>query len=185
MLKSKSMQFQRVVHVPSWGIESSLAKRSFIFKKKINIYILFNHNSSSCAVTRQGGITSSHWKHHASRHLSYFSVYSGSKMQGRVKNSILFSPPTSKYSSAGDVQSRLKHFIAIWNCIDLDFNMLVALEVHCVEKNPDKFSSKKINFFSTEERKTWTSWMTLGWVNYQDIFILSLGFFYIVMETRF
>jgi len=27
---------------------------------------------------------------------------------------------------------------------------------------------KNLNFFSTEERKTWTSWMTRGWVNYQQ-----------------
>jgi len=32
--------------------------------------------------------------------------------------------------------------------------MLLAHEVHCVEKNPVMFSSKKRNFFSTEERKT-------------------------------
>jgi len=24
---------------------------------------------------------------------------------------------------------------------------------------------KNLHFFSTEERKTWTSWMTWGWVN--------------------
>jgi len=27
---------------------------------------------------------------------------------------------------------------------------------------------KNLNFFSTEERKTWTSWMSWGWVNYQQ-----------------
>jgi len=33
---------------------------------------------------------------------------------------------------------------------------------------------KKLNFFLTEERKTWTSWMTWGWVNYQEkIFFLN------------
>jgi len=26
------------------------------------------------------------------------------------------------------------------------------------------------NFFSTEERMTWASWMTRGWVNYQQKF---------------
>jgi len=31
---------------------------------------------------------------------------------------------------------------------------------------------KNLNFFSTEERKTWTSmWMTWGWVNYQQKFV--------------
>jgi len=39
---------------------------------------------------------------------------------------------------------------------------LVPIEVHYMEKN--------LNFFSTEERKTWTSWMTWGWVNYQQKF---------------
>jgi len=29
---------------------------------------------------------------------------------------------------------------------------------------------KNLNFFSTEERMTWTSWMTWGWVNYQQKF---------------
>jgi len=29
---------------------------------------------------------------------------------------------------------------------------------------------KNLNLFSTEERKTWTSWMTWGWVNYQHFF---------------
>jgi len=28
---------------------------------------------------------------------------------------------------------------------------------------------KNLNFFSTEERKTWTSWITWGWVNYQQL----------------
>ncbi len=34
---------------------------------------------------------------------------------------------------------------------------------------------KNLNFFSTVERQTWTSWMTGGWVNYQDIFILEVN----------
>ncbi len=34
------------------------------------------------------------------------------------------------------------------------------------------------NFFATEESKTWISWMTLGWVNYQDIFILEVEFYF-------
>jgi len=43
-------------------------------------------------------------------------------------------------------------FEALRNCIDLDFNMLVTFEVHCVQ-NPEMFSSKKILFFSTEEKQ--------------------------------
>ncbi len=35
---------------------------------------------------------------------------------------------------------------------------------------------QKPNFVSTEERKTWTSWVTSGWVNYQDIFIRIYSF---------
>jgi len=29
---------------------------------------------------------------------------------------------------------------------------------------------KNLHFVSTEERKTWTSWMTWGWVNYRQKF---------------
>jgi len=29
---------------------------------------------------------------------------------------------------------------------------------------------KKTNLFPTDERKTWTSWMTWGWVNHQQKF---------------
>jgi len=29
---------------------------------------------------------------------------------------------------------------------------------------------KNLSFFSTEERLTWTSWMTWGWVIYQQVF---------------
>jgi len=39
---------------------------------------------------------------------------------------------------------------------------LVPIEVHYIEKNPGMFSSKNLHFFLTEERKTWTSWMTWG-----------------------
>jgi len=34
----------------------------------------------------------------------------------------------------------------------------------------EKKKLKNLHFFSTEERKTWTSWMTWGWVNYQQKF---------------
>jgi len=50
-------------------------------------------------------------------------------------------------------------------------NRLVPIEVHYMEKNPGMFSSKTLNFFSTEERKTWTSWMTWGRVNHQQKFL--------------
>jgi len=30
-----------------------------------------------------------------------------------------------------------------------------------------------VHFFSTEKRKTWTSWMTWGWLNYQQFFFLK------------
>jgi len=32
---------------------------------------------------------------------------------------------------------------------------------------------KNLNFFSTEERKTWTCWMTWGQVNYQQKFFFK------------
>jgi len=32
---------------------------------------------------------------------------------------------------------------------------------------------KNLNFFSTEERNTWTSWLTWGRVNYQQKFFLK------------
>jgi len=35
---------------------------------------------------------------------------------------------------------------------------------------------KNLNFFSTEERNTWTSWMTRGWVNYQQKFFLKMNY---------
>jgi len=61
---------------------------------------------------------------------------------------------------------------SLWSCIETDiwtFKPLVAIEVKSMEKNHGMFSSK--TFFSTKERKTWASWMTWGWVNYQEIFI--------------
>jgi len=41
-------------------------------------------------------------------------------------------------------------------------NRLVPTEVHYMEKNPGMFFIKNLNFFSTEERMAWTSWMTWG-----------------------
>jgi len=40
-------------------------------------------------------------------------------------------------------------------------NRLVPIEVHYMEKNPGTII-KNLNFFLTEERMTWTSWMTWG-----------------------
>jgi len=40
--------------------------------------------------------------------------------------------------------------------------MLEYIEVHYMEKNPGMFSLKTLISFLTEERKTWTSWMTWG-----------------------
>jgi len=47
-------------------------------------------------------------------------------------------------------------------------NLLVPSKVNYMEKNPGMFSSKNIISFSTQERMTWTSWMTWGCVNYQQ-----------------
>jgi len=41
-------------------------------------------------------------------------------------------------------------------------NRLFRSKVHYMEKNPGMFSSKTLIYFSPEERKTWTSWMTWG-----------------------
>ncbi len=60
--------------------------------------------------------------------------------------------------------------VTVWT-----LNLLGPTEVHYIEKNPGMFSSKNLNYFLTEERKTWTSWMTWGWVNYQEIFIQEVN----------
>ncbi len=68
--------------------------------------------------------------------------------------------------------------IALWSCIETTiwtFNPLATIEVYYIEKNPLLFSHKK-NIFSTEERNTWTSWITWGWVNYQETFILEVNY---------
>jgi len=44
-----------------------------------------------------------------------------------------------------------------------------------MEKNPGKYSSKTLIYFSTEERKTWTSWMTMG-VSKLSAFFLTYSF---------
>jgi len=43
-------------------------------------------------------------------------------------------------------------------------------------RNSWNVSIKNLNFFSTEERKTWKSWMTWGWVNYQQKFFLKVNY---------
>ncbi len=48
--------------------------------------------------------------------------------------------------------------------------VFIVTSTHYMEKDPGMFSSKKLNFFSTEERKSWTSWLTWGWVNDQEMF---------------
>jgi len=51
------------------------------------------------------------------------------------------------------VKLKLKLFRAVRNCIDLDYNMLVAIEVqNCVEKNPQMWI---MSFPLKKDRKTW------------------------------
>jgi len=64
----------------------------------------------------------------------------------------------------------LVSFKALWTVCSLycwTLNRLVPIEVHYMEKNPGMFSSKTLISIPTEERMTWTSWMTWGWVNNQ------------------
>ncbi len=68
---------------------------------------------------------------------------------------------------------------AIRSCIETKiwtFNLLATREVHYMEKIPEMISAKKLNVFTTEEKKTLTSWMTWGRVNYQEIFILEVDY---------
>ncbi len=46
----------------------------------------------------------------------------------------------------------------------------------CGEKSWNIFFINKRNFFATEERKTWASWMTWGRVSFQDFFIQEVDF---------
>lgn len=57
-------------------------------------------------------------------------------------------------------------------------------KVHYIEKNLVKFYSKKLKFFSTEERKTWASRMTWRWVNYQEILIWSELILQVLIHLR-
>jgi len=43
-----------------------------------------------------------------------------------------------------------------------------------MEKNPGMFSTKTLIYFRLKIKKTWTSWMTWGWVNYQQFFFFFL-----------
>ncbi len=52
---------------------------------------------------------------------------------------------------------------ALWSCIETTFKSLATIEVHYGQKIWNVFL-KKLNFFATEEGKTWTSWRTWGWV---------------------
>jgi len=80
------------------------------------------------------------------------------------------------------VWNRLKPFEQCAVCSESVFwtlNHLVTSKVYYMEKNAGMFSSRNVgngmfssilNFFSTEERKTWMTW---GWVNYQQTFFLK------------
>ncbi len=71
---------------------------------------------------------------------------------------------------------RLESFKALWTVCSLYWKCLLDLEPFGPHWSPlygEKSWNifiKNLNFFSTEERKTWTSWMTWGWVNYQQKF---------------
>jgi len=71
------------------------------------------------------------------------------------------------------VWNHLKPFEQFAVCTESVFwtlNRLVPTEVHYMEKKCWNVFTKNLNFFSTEERMTWTSRMTWGWVNYQQKF---------------
>jgi len=68
---------------------------------------------------------------------------------------------------------RLESFKALWTVCSLTWKCLLDLEPFGAQWSPlygEKcwMFIKILNLFSTEERKTWTSWMTWGWVNYQQ-----------------
>jgi len=65
---------------------------------------------------------------------------------------------------ASIVWNRLKPFEQFAVCTETVFwtlNRLVPIEGHYMEKMLECFHQKP-NYFLTEERKTWTSWMTWG-----------------------
>ncbi len=68
---------------------------------------------------------------------------------------------------------RLALCIALWSCTEtiiLTSNRLESIEVHYMDTNPRMFSSKTIIYFRLK-KGIHTSWITWGWVNYQEIFI--------------
>jgi len=76
----------------------------------------------------------------------------------------------------------LESFKALWTVCSLHWKCLLHLELFGYpqsglygEKSWNVFI-KNLNFFSTEERKTWTCWMTWEWVNYQQMFFFLLFF---------
>jgi len=59
-----------------------------------------------------------------------------------------------------------------WNCV-LDLEPFVSHWSPFIWRKSWNVFNKNLNFFSTEERMTWISWMTWGWVNYQQKFFLK------------
>jgi len=55
-----------------------------------------------------------------------------------------------------------------WNCL-LDLEPFGSQWSPLWRKSWNVFI-KNLHFFSTDKRKTWTSWMTWGWVNYQQMY---------------
>jgi len=71
---------------------------------------------------------------------------------------------------------RLVSFKALWSCTETHLD-LELFGSHWSPLYGEKFWNvfiKNLNFFSTEERMTSTSWMTWGWVNYQQKFFFFL-----------
>ncbi len=68
---------------------------------------------------------------------------------------------------------RLGSCSALEAALKLQFNLLVPLKSTTWKKKSWNVFLKNLNFFLTEERKTWTSWITWGWVNYQKTLILE------------
>ncbi len=71
---------------------------------------------------------------------------------------------------------------AFWSCSDSaiwTFNPLGSTEDHYMNiyMNPGMFSSKTLISFNWR-KKEWTSWMTWGWVDYQDIFIQEANLYF-------
>ncbi len=73
-------------------------------------------------------------------------------------------------------------YIFIWPIVSLDETLIPRLG-SCRAVDPSwsplygekswNVFLKNINLFSTEKRKTWTSWMTWRWENYQEILEVS------------